>query len=184
MGYTDKKFFKAKNNISVIIRICEAQDADEIIRINKSVLDEKYFMLRESSEASYTTEHTIKDLIRHNENEGSLYIVSEVNGKVTGYLEFQNGVFRRTSHSGMFSMFILKEFREIGIGSMLLETLLEWAEKNPIIEKVTLAVFSTNTRAQNLYRKSGFTEEGRCPKDMKLNDGTYIDSVLMYKFVK
>ena len=67
---------------------------------------------------------------------------------------------------------------------MLLETLLEWAEKNPIIEKVTLAVFSTNTRAQNLYRKSGFTEEGRCPKDMKLNDGTYIDSVLMYKFVK
>ena len=109
-------------------------------------------MLREPSEASYTTEQTIKDIISHNENEGSLYIVSEVNGKVLLPWVSKRS-FKRTSHSGMFSMFILKEFREIGIGSMLLETLLEWAEKNPIIEKVTLAVFSTNTGAQNLYRK-------------------------------
>lgn len=184
MGFIEQKTFRSKNDTDILIRNGEEDDADEIIGINKSVLEEKYFMLREPSEATYTTESMAKEIIRHREKEGSLYIVSEVNGKVTGYLEFQNGLFKRTSHSGMFSMFILKEFRETGIGSMLLETLLEWAENNPLMEKVALAVFSTNIRAQNLYMKYGFKEEGRCPRDMKLDDGTYIDSVLMYKFVK
>ena len=64
-----------------------------------------------------------------------------------------------------------------------MERLMEWAVANPIIEKVTLAVFSTNTRAQALYSKFGFQEEGRCPRDMKLPTGEYIDSVLMYRFV-
>ena len=39
-------------------------------------------------------------------------------------------------------------------------------------------------RAIALYRKPGFREEGRCPRDMKLANGIYIDSVLMYRFVK
>ena len=66
----------------------------------------------------------------------------------------------------------------------MMNELISWAEKNSVIEKVTLNVFSTNPRAIHLYEKCGFKEEGRCPEDMKLSDGTYIDSVLMYKFVK
>ncbi|HEY3341065.1 MAG TPA: GNAT family protein, partial [Anaerolineae bacterium] len=60
---------------------------------------------------------------------------------------------------------------------------LEWARTNSLIEKVTLAVFSTNTRAISVYEKMGFLVEGRCPRDMKIN-GEYVDSVLMYQFVK
>jgi RimJ/RimL family protein N-acetyltransferase len=45
-------------------------------------------------------------------------------------------------------------------------------------------VFANNERAIALYNKSGFEIEGNCPKDMKMEDGTYIDSILMYKIVK
>ncbi|MEO6694538.1 MAG: GNAT family N-acetyltransferase [Ignavibacteria bacterium] len=179
----DKKY-KTKKDIDVVIRNAKAQDILKIIEIKKSVVKEGLYMLRGIGETNYTFEGEKKDIENHLTNKGSLYIVAEAENAVVGFLEFENGGFSKTAHSGMLSMFILKKWRECGIGKMLMENMILWAEKNPLIEKLTLAVFSSNIRAQNLYKKFGFAEEGRCPKDMKLKDGTYIDSVLMYKFVK
>jgi RimJ/RimL family protein N-acetyltransferase len=83
----------------------------------------------------------------------------------------------------MFSVWVREEWRGRGVGTALLQVLIDWATESPLIEKVTLAVFSTNHRAIGLYRKLGFEVEGMCPRDMKLADGNYMDSVLMYRFV-
>lgn len=184
MGRIEHKYFKAKNGYNVLIRDAGINDAANIIDIKKSVVMESVFMLREIEETNYSIEEEKKIIENHLKNSGSLFIVAEIEKKVLGLLEFENGPFKKTCHAGIFTMFILKEWREIGIGNLLLKTLIVWAEKNPILKKITLAVFSTNERALNLYKKFGFIEEGRCPKDMRLKDGTYIDSVLMYKFVK
>jgi RimJ/RimL family protein N-acetyltransferase len=66
---------------------------------------------------------------------------------------------------------------------MLLQVLLEWAEKNPLIEKVSLGVFATNHRAISLYKKMGFIEEGRKINEFKFDDNEYVDDILMYKLV-
>jgi RimJ/RimL family protein N-acetyltransferase len=71
----------------------------------------------------------------------------------------------------------------MGIGTALLQTLIDWAEANPLIEKIGMAVFANNERAIRLYRKLGFVEEGRRPREMKLGPGWYVDDVLMYRFV-
>jgi ribosomal protein S18 acetylase RimI-like enzyme len=41
----------------------------------------------------------------------------------------------------------------------LLQALVEWAEANPLIEKLRLAVLANNETAIGLYRKLGFVEE-------------------------
>ena len=184
MGRFGKKNYQTKNGITVIIRDAEPKDAQSLIDVNMNIVNEKIYMMREPDEAIYTIDGEKNKIERYLNSEGSLYLAAEVNNKVIGYIDFQNGGLKRTKHAGSFSIYILKEYRETGIGSMLLSSLIEWAEKNPLIEKLTLAVFSTNEKAQILYKKLGFREEGRCPKDMKLSDGTYMDSVLMYKFVK
>jgi len=184
LNLNGEKKYRSKNNVIVTIRNARAEDVEKIIEIKKAVVTENIYMMRYIEETNYTKDGERKDVEDHLNNAGSLYIVAETGNEVIGFLEFQNGGLKRTSHSGMFSMFILKEWRECGIGKMLMESMMKWAEQNPVIEKVTLAVFSTNERAQNLYKKFGFKEEGRCPKDMKLKDRTYVDSVLMYKFVK
>ena len=66
----------------------------------------------------------------------------------------------------------------------MLEALLEWAEANPLIEKIGLSVFSSNADAFRLYRRLGFAEEGRRAKAIRLAPGEYVDEVLMAKFVK
>lgn len=184
MNLTEEKKYDLNNSTVVTIRNARVDDVYEIIKIKKTVVTEGVYMLREIEESNYRKEDEKRDIENHLSNIGSLYLAAEVNNDVIGFLEFQNGGLKRTAHTGMFSMFILKEWRECGIGKMLMEAMMNWAEANPLIEKVTLGVFSTNTRAHNLYKKFGFTEEGRCPKDMKLKDGSYIDSILMYKFVK
>ena len=140
-------------------------------------------MLREIDEAVYSLEKEIEDIEDHLNNRGSVYFVAEYDKNVIGILEFENGSLKRTMHAGMFTIYIDKSYRDKSIGKIMINELISWAEKNPVIEKITLNVFSTNLRAINLYKKCGFILEGNCPKDMKLSDGTYIDSVLMYKFV-
>ena len=184
MAHVGKRVHKMKDGRDIIIRDVSMLDAERIIEINKSVLEEGHYMMREPEEANYTIEGMKSEFSIHINNPGSIYIIAEVDRHVIGYLEFTCGSFRRTSHAGMFSIFIIDGWREFGAGKLLVQSLLDWAQSSPLIEKVTLATFSTNARAERLYRSLGFIEEGRCPNDMKLKDGTYIDSVLMYKFVK
>ena len=80
-------------------------------------------------------------------------------------------------------MMVEKEYRCRGIGEELLGALLLWAEENPFIEKVSGSVLSTNNGAIALYKKMGFSEEGRKVDEVKIHN-TYIDEILLYKITK
>jgi hypothetical protein len=65
----------------------------------------------------------------------------------------------------------------------LLQSLIDWGESNPTIDKLALAVLATNTRAIAIYRRFEFVEEGRRIKEVKLGPGEYVDDILMYRLV-
>ncbi|MBD1842632.1 GNAT family N-acetyltransferase [Cyanobacteria bacterium FACHB-63] len=44
--------------------------------------------------------------------------------------------------------------------------MLKWAKGHPVLEKLGLFVFSTNTRAIRFYEKHGFIIEGRYSRDL------------------
>lgn len=183
MGNIASRTYRLKDGNEILIRSTKTEDAHEIVDIINEVHKEEIYTIGEPGE-EYFTEGKMKEYIRDlSENHGSLFIVAETGNQIVGYLDFENGRVRKTKHAGRFAVYLRKQNRGNGIGKLLIDNLVEWAAKNPMIEKITLSVFSSNVNAISLYRKSGFLEEGRCPKDMKLKDGTYIDSVLMYKFV-
>ena len=96
---------------------------------------------------------------------------------------FQSQERKRMHHTGSFAVMLQKNYRNQGIGKLLIHELLSWAEQHPVIEKVSLGTFSTNTRAIELYKKLGFVEEGRKVGEFKFSDNEYVDDVLMYKLV-
>jgi RimJ/RimL family protein N-acetyltransferase len=183
MGKISACEYKLRNDTLAIVRNSTLQDAQRIIEVMREVILEGPYTLTEPDEFDWSIMSKRQDISESLRNAGQLSLVAEVNGEVVGFLEFVNGRRRRTQHSGTLSIFVQEGFREIGIGSALIRTLLRWARTVPLIEKVTLAVFSTNTRAIAAYEKLGFLVEGNCPRDMKIN-GEYVDSVLMYQFVK
>jgi ribosomal protein S18 acetylase RimI-like enzyme len=72
----------------------------------------------------------------------------------------------------------------LGVGRALLESLIEWAKTAPAVEKIELNVRASNTVAQTLYRKMGFTEIGRWQRRVKVARGQFIDDVAMELIVK
>ncbi|MED1529240.1 GNAT family N-acetyltransferase [Bacillus sp. FSL W8-0920] len=173
-----------QNSNDIIVRFGNMEDAETTLDIQSSVIAESDYLLT-------TPEENKKTLLEHKawiqkriENENETYIVAQKDGKVIGFIAFENGSNRkRTAHAGSFGLMVHKSFRGLGVGEMLLTALLNWAEMNPSIEKVSLAVFSTNQKTISLYKKMGFREEGRKIKEFKISEHEYWDDVLMYKLV-
>ena len=78
-------------------------------------------------------------------------------------------------------MNIVKGHREKGVGTAVMRYVLDWAKDNKL-EKITLSVFSNNSRAINLYEKFGFQTVGVRRKQYIIQ-GNYVDEVIMEKVV-
>jgi RimJ/RimL family protein N-acetyltransferase len=174
----------SKDNVEYIIRNVKLEDAEVLLDIESSVISEGKYFIVVSEEVEKKPLQKEKERIQSIlDNIKETLIVAEINGVVVGSIEFRSQNRKRLSHTGSVSMSIRKNYRGMGIGKALLKALLDWAEENPLIEKVSLGVLSTNQRAISLYKQMGFLEEGRLIKEYKLNHGEYVDDVLMYKFV-
>ena len=64
-----------------------------------------------------------------------------------------------SSHVGTLSIVVADGWREVGIGSALVEAAQEWARDRGLL-KVALAVFPDNARAIAVYEHAGFVREG------------------------
>ncbi|MEK3886384.1 GNAT family N-acetyltransferase [Bacillus sp. FSL K6-3431] len=171
------------NPYKVLIRTGLLNDAKIILDIQQVVISENEFMITVSEEFNKSIDQQRKWIQKIIDNERETIIVAELNGIVVGWLVLQSQNRKRLYHTGSLGMMIHKDFRELGIGKMLINELLHWAELNPLIEKVCLGVLSTNLRAIALYKSMGFVEEGRKVKAIKLNANKYVDDILMYKMV-
>ncbi|THE11237.1 GNAT family N-acetyltransferase [Bacillus timonensis] len=169
--------------MEINIRPVRKGDASQLIEHTKIVLTESTYLLTTPEEFTTTVEEEEKWIEDH-KKPGNLIIVAEIEGKIIGNLNFQTSKRKRLSHLGYFGISIQEAYCNHGIGTKLLEYLLEWAQKEPGLEKVCLEVFSHNKRAIHLYKKFGFIEEGRKVKFVKLSDSHYEDEIIMYKFVK
>ena len=171
------------NEVKYIIRTVKLEDAEAILEIHHSVIAEGEYFIKVSEEFNRTLEQQKEWIQKIIDNEKDTLIVAEINGEVAGWIVFLSQDRKRVSHTGSFGLMISQNYRGMGLGRMLVTALLEWAEKNPFIEKVSLGVYSTNHRAISLYKSLGFVEEGRKIKEFKMNENKYVDDILMYKLV-
>ena len=93
------------------------------------------------------------------------------------------GRLTRARHVARLEMMVDKAARGEGVGKALLDHALSWAEANPMLDKVALAVFADNDRAVALYRSRGFTDEGRRVGEYKEADGRLRDDLLLARAV-
>ena len=79
---------------------------------------------------------------------------------------------------GEIGMAVAREWRGRGVGSALLSTAIDWAREHGL-HKLSLSVFPHNAAAISLYRKFGFTEEGRRVKHYRRASGELWDAIEM-----
>jgi RimJ/RimL family protein N-acetyltransferase len=184
MSTIQGKISSLKSGQMILIRSAVPADAPPLLELECVMLQEGTFVITTSQKFEQTAEQEAHWINLQNTARGNLIIVAEADGVLIGFLNFRNGLRKRLAHQGAFGMSVSRAWRDQGVGRALLEALIVWGETEPGIDKLRLEVFATNERALHLYRAVGFQEEGRSVKQVKMEDGSMIDLLLMSKFVK
>lgn len=173
----------AKTSDVVTIRSATESDAEQVLSLAKSVFGEEIYQLTSSQEFKMTLEEEKVWIKSSLEKPLTIILIAVIDNKVTGVLDFSSGHRNRIAHTGEFGMSVAKPYRNQGVGSLLLESLFDWAKATNQIEKINLQVHANNESAIQVYKKMGFLIEGVRKKELKYSDSEYIDSILMAKFV-
>ncbi len=88
-------------------------------------------------------------------NSFAFYLCAKVDGEIAGYA----GMWQVCDEGHITNIAVHPEFRQAGVGSALMESLITHA-RNSGIKSMTLEVRKSNIAAQNLYRKFRFADGG------------------------
>lgn len=110
-------------------------------------------------------------------NAGMSYLVARVDGEVVGGASIEPKI-GKFAHTAVFGIFIEDGFRNIGMGTHLINAMIEIARQREF-EILELSVFGSNKRAHHVYKKCGFEEVGKIKKGVKMLNGTYTDMIIL-----
>ncbi|MFK7930598.1 MAG: N-acetyltransferase family protein [Myxococcota bacterium] len=164
------------------LRPARSTDAAAIQRLHRSVLDERQFFITEPHEFRDSVDDKVRLIRELQRSTNSLFLVARRGSHLLGFVTVRGGVLNRMRHTGKLEIMVGQDARGHGVGRALMEATLRWADGNAEMVKLGLAVFADNKRAIDLYRGFGFREEGRRNSEYRLEDGRFVDDVLMYRF--
>jgi L-phenylalanine/L-methionine N-acetyltransferase len=109
---------------------------------------------------------------------GTHYLVAVVDGRVVGMLGLHLEQGARRRHAANFGMAVHDDFQGQGIGSALLQAMLDLADNWLGLRRTELSVYTDNQAAIHLYEKFGFQLEGTA-RGYALRAGQYVDAYMM-----
>ncbi len=165
----------------LFLRSPREEDAEILLAGLKQVCGETHFLTMEADEIEINEEKIEQEkrwINSLNEGEHDLCICAFLDGTYIGNAAFNGDPKKKLRHHVVIGIAIFEEYTGLGIGTILLRTLIEEARKRGY-EMLELRAVATNERAIHVYKKLGFVEFGRAPRYTKLPDGTYADDIWM-----
>lgn len=171
----------------IVLRAPEERDVPEWVAYELAMLGTDPHRVREPSEFDPDPAVQWARLREHIDEPGCLMIVAcpaDEPRRIIGDLTFRNGKLSKMAHQGHFGIAVAADHRGTGVGGAMIRALLDWGAAHPVIEKIALGVWATNTGAIRMYERHGFVEEGRRWKFFRTGPGEYVDDVQMAIWVK
>ena len=166
--------YELKNGRVLLIREVAVEDARVVLDYVDGISGESDFLSFGRGEFELTELEEQEFIGKCLASDNQLFILGSIDNTIVSILNFSAGRRPRVRHSGEFSMSVRKQYWEFGIGSLMLDTLIDWARSTQIVKKINLRVRTDNQRAIVLYEHKGFVIEGTIHKEILL-DGNYFD---------
>lgn len=165
----------------VTVRHARIEDAHIIGEAQRTIAKEPGLFCSQPFEL--TDQNIERSIAEFLEKKNSVFFVAECEGNIVGHAFLDPLSTQSLQHVAELNIVVHKGWQEKGIGTQLMDKLIEWAKHSSTIEKIELNVRASNTKAISLYKKKGFLEEGRLKKRVKLKD-RYLDDIIMALNVK
>jgi phosphinothricin acetyltransferase len=162
-----------------VVRSATKRDLDAVRRIyNEGIADRIATLDTEPKSADDMAEWWANHTGRY-----VVLVAEDRSGSVVGWASL-NPYSHRCAHRGVadLSIYVGREHRGNGVGSLLLGALERTAKANDF-HKIVLFALASNTIGQRLYRKAGYAEIGVFREHGQL-DGTFVDVLAMEKILR
>lgn len=109
--------------------------------------------------------------------------VATIEDKVVGLLVVHQPSQIRRKHVASFGITVSEQYQGKGIGSKLMEVMVDYCDNWLNIRRIELEVYAINDNGLELYKKFGFEQEG-VMRDYAFRDGQYVDAIAMSRINK
>lgn len=179
----ETKIHTIKEGDEVIIREAASDDASQYLQYFHHNLTTSQFIPLYPDELVQSVEDEIQWIESFEKQKNCLLLMAEYNGKLIGNISVNGHSRTMLQHTASIGMSVSKEWRNKGIGKLLMESVISWSEENEMLELLWLQVFAQNTVAITLYKKMGFIETGKQKSFFKARTGFYSDNITMTKYL-
>ena len=172
--------FCTRDGQEVVFRTPKSDDLNGLMELINSLVEERAEILRSERVTKDWEAEWLLKMLSSLEKDELFFLVAEVGGRVVASSDIHIlGGYEK--HVGVLGIAIKKGFRDSGIGTEMMKTMIEQA-RNLGLKVLTLVAFATNKRAIHVYENVGFVETGRIP-NKHFKENQYIDEVIMTKLI-
>jgi RimJ/RimL family protein N-acetyltransferase len=175
------RIISAKDGRRVVLRTPKWEDLEDLLELINSLVEEGAEIIRNEKVSREAEIDWLSKTLASLEKDEIFFLVAEVNGKVIASSDI-HPLKGFEKHVGVVGIIVKNGFRDVGIGTEVMKTLIEQAYKMGL-KVLTLSVFETNKRAIHVYERVGFVQTGVIPKK-HFKDGRYIDEIIMTKLLE
>ncbi|MCO5433614.1 GNAT family N-acetyltransferase [Enterococcus faecium] len=161
--------------IGIILREAVPDDAKDILSMMEQVNSETEFLALDEAELLLPPETLSEELSYMYESNNNLLLLAINEGTIVGTASVKADSQFRLSHVGEVGISILQEYWGMGLGTLMLEEIINWAKEMGVLFRLELDVQVRNERAVHLYQKMGFQIEAVMPRGARTDLGEFLD---------
>jgi RimJ/RimL family protein N-acetyltransferase len=176
------KIIKLKSGKELLLRRPKEDDAEAMIEYLNIVGGESDNLLFGKNEFRLTVEQEREYISNVNINDNALMILGIIDNQIVSVSQVSSSNRKRIVHNSELAISVKEEYWGMGIGTAVMEVLIDFAKNHDTIRTISLGVKASNKKAQHLYEKLGFEKVGVHRNFFNI-DGNYDDEILMDLYI-
>lgn len=168
----------SEESIDLIIREAIPDDAAALLRFMKETAEQTDFLTLETENREITVEEEAQYLANLFDSANNCLMVALDGDRMIGAASVHASGETKTRHIGDIGIVVHQDYWEIGLGTILMEELIFWANEMSVLKRLQLEVQERNVRARKLYEKFGFQTEAVMERGLYVNE-KYLSVCLM-----
>ena len=167
----------------LLIREAEVEDASDLIALLDQIGHESSFTSLDENGIAMNESQMRHFIDKQAQSDNQITLLAFLNEELAGVINVTADQRPRVRHIGDVFLGIKKAYWGKGLGSILMEEAIEWAQSSGSIQGMLPKINRRKLAAVRLYKKMGFIIEGQQERGACIEGGEFLDVYLMGRLI-